>query len=173
MWRDGVSLVAWLGIRDVPYLPATGLALADGTPKAHARAFAFPLVGTSHRNELEVWGRTPGGQQADVTIERSTGGGAWNTLGTLTSDANGIFQGRFAKVAPTGAIRALAPTLGEQSAEFPLGADPHVNDLVPAAGNIYLEPDPAYHRPAVPAPPTGGSSERVAAEKRLRAGENP
>jgi len=174
MWHSGVTLVAWLTYRDIPgYLPATGLALADGTQKAHARAFAFPLVGMSHRDQLEVWGRTPGGRQADVTIERSTGGGSWTTLGTLASDADGIFQGRFAKVAPVGSIRALAPALGEQSAQFPLGPDPNVNDLVPAAGNIILEPDPAYRRPAIPMPPAGGSNERIAAQQRLRAGVKP
>jgi hypothetical protein len=153
-------------------LPATGLAFADGTMKPHARAWAFPLVGMSHRNQLEVWGRTPGGRQADVTIERSTGSG-WTPLGTLSSDEGGIFQGRFARVAPTGFIRALAPALAEQSAEFPLGADPDVNDLVPAAGNVILEPDPTWHRPTIPAPPPGGTSERIATQKRLRAGAKP
>jgi hypothetical protein len=173
MWRSGVSLVAWFTLYDQPSPDPyqSGLMLPNGTPKAHARAFAFPLVGISHRSQLEVWGRTPGGRQADVTIQRSAAGG-WSTLGTLSSDANGIFQGRF-KVLPTGSIRALAPSLGEQSADYPLGADPEVNVAYGAFGNPMLEPEPAWSRPVVPAPPAGGSARRVEVQQRLRAGGTP
>src|SRR6185437_4919044 len=77
MWRDGVSLVAWFTLDDQP--PSTlyqaGLRYADASAKPHAQAFRFPVVGVSHRNQLEVWGRTPGGRQADVTVQHLTSGG--------------------------------------------------------------------------------------------------
>jgi hypothetical protein len=171
MWRSGISLVAWLTLHDGPWDFLHSGLLLDGAPKEHARRFAFPLVGVNHRDQLEVWGRTPGGRPANVIIEQLDSG-AWSTLGTLSSDGTGIFQGRF-DAWPTGLIRATAAALGEQSANFPLGADPYVNTVYEAFGNGMLEPEPTWHRPAIPEPPSGGSSRRIEVEQRLRKGEAP
>ncbi|HZO97834.1 MAG TPA: hypothetical protein VFB42_10725 [Gaiellaceae bacterium] len=173
MWQGGVSLVAWYTLGDLPlsYRNQSGLLYENGSEKAYAQAFAFPVVGINHRDQLEVWGRTPGGAQATVTIQRSTGG-AWTYLGTVSSDADGIFQARFS-AEPSGSIRALAPSLGAQSAEYPLGPDPDVNAVYPQFGEVMLEPASTRVRAAIPAPPAGGSSVRIAVEQRLRAGQAP
>jgi len=170
MWQDGVTRVAWFTLMDhVPPDPyQSGILFADGTPKPYAQALRFPLVGINYRDQLEVWGRTPGGIPATVTIQQG-GGATWTTLGDLASDADGIFQGRF-DAAPTGSIRATHKTTGEHSATYPLGADPHVNDFYTAFGfGFPLEPPAESRRPALPAL-TGGYPPRIGVQQQLQSG---
>jgi hypothetical protein len=147
------------------------LLFADGSQTPFSQAFAFPVVGISHRNQLEVWGRTPKGVQTDVTIQHAVSG-SLTTLGTVASDSNGIFRARFT-AEPVGSIRALAPSIGRQSVDYPLGADPDVNTVVPAFAGAYLESAPDWGRPAVPSPAAGGTGRRIAVEQRIRAGLAP
>src|SRR5262249_3361094 len=121
----------------------SGLLFVDGSPKPYAQGFVFPLVGTTDGGQIDVWGRTPGGQSGMVTIEHSDAGG-WTTVATVMSDASGIFQTSFASD-PTGSIRALA--LGQQSLDFPLGPDPHADDAYSAFGGPFLEPQSATTPP--------------------------
>ena len=82
MWQDGVSLVAWFTLYDQPDArPVPVRPVVRGADAEGARAgVRVPARRTSHRSQLEVWGRTPGGQQADVTIQRSV-----RTAGTTSA----------------------------------------------------------------------------------------
>jgi len=176
MWASGISTATWFTLKDFapPSDYQAGLTFGDGTAKAYTWAFTFPLVGTSRRNQLEIWGRTPGGHATDVAVQRSTGG-AWITLATLSSDANGIFQARVGSE-PTGLIRAvlLSPSCQAAgfpaeclSASYPLGADPEVNKVYGNFGNPPLQPPPTWSRPPIPPLTTGGSGRRISVQQHL------
>ena len=127
MWLNGVSVVTWFQLRDLPlttsYLQSGlyfgGRPLASTKPKPTLEAFRFPLVAfKSGLRAVLVWGRTPGGVSARVLVERSFKGG-WKALGTLRSDSNGIFRGRF-RTTTTGSVRARLASTGERSLPFSL-----------------------------------------------------
>ncbi|MGZ4337558.1 MAG: hypothetical protein ACXVRA_09605 [Gaiellaceae bacterium] len=101
MWQSGVSLVTWFELRDEPPsglfrsgLYYRGSSLADDRPKLALGAFRFPLVAYKQTDGILVWGRTPGGVRGTVTVQQASGS-SWLSLGTLRSDANGIFSARF------------------------------------------------------------------------------
>jgi hypothetical protein len=113
MWKDGVSLVTWLQLRDVPrsvgYLQAglyyDGETVRSDRPKPLLQAFRFPVVAFPRGKEIYVWGRTAAGVPGKVVVQRLVNRG-WKTLGHVQTDRYGIFQATF--TAPTrGSVRAL------------------------------------------------------------------
>jgi Cellulase (glycosyl hydrolase family 5) len=100
-WNSGVSLFTWFEIRDNPQihfesaLYFRGATVAADTPKPARAAFLFPFVGHIIKGKLIVWGRTPWGQPGTVQIEELHKGGGWTVIGTVATDANGIFTQTF------------------------------------------------------------------------------
>ena len=103
MWKAGISLVAWLQIRDAPY-PEKGEQAGlwyDGGPRLVCddpktptlNSFRFPFVAYPVRSKVSVWGRTPTSRPGRVMVDQLTPRG-WKTLGTLRADSAGIFSGR-------------------------------------------------------------------------------
>lgn len=95
MWRNGVSLVIWLQLKDYPY-PATsfqsGLYFRNGQPKPALTAFRFPFVAYLRGGGVYVWGRTPWGRTGSVVVQLKHPEGSWRTVQTLGSDRYGIFS---------------------------------------------------------------------------------
>ena len=125
MWRNGVSLVTWLQLRDNPldYYEQSGLYYRGPTirgdrPKPALQAFRFPLVAFPQGGRVLVWGRTPAGRRARVLVEQSFPGG-WKQLGTVSTDRYGIFQRRF-RSSPRGLVRARTLDRGERAVPFSL-----------------------------------------------------
>jgi hypothetical protein len=103
MWRSGATLVTWFQLRDGfnPTVPKAreftsglyfrcGLLLACDRPKPALRAFRFPFVAFKHGARIRVWGRTPRGKRAKVTIQQRRGG-RFRRLARLRTDRFGIF----------------------------------------------------------------------------------
>lgn len=117
MSRSGVSLATYFGLRDGPagtsifqtglYYGCAGGMQCD-VPKPGLAAFRFPFVAytTSHRREVVVWGRTPGGMPRSVQVQRSAGRG-WTRLTTLRTNGNGIFAARL-RIPGSGRVARLA-----------------------------------------------------------------
>jgi hypothetical protein len=107
MWRAGVSQVTWFqlrdeaaGIRPHPQVFESGLylrcagGLACDTPKLALTAFRFPFVAfRARKGRASIWGRTPGGVRANVTIEQATRHG-WRSFGKVRANPHGIFKRR-------------------------------------------------------------------------------
>ena len=121
LWRRGVDLVTWYGLRDEALdgrppgeVIQTGLYFR-GTPLPRDRAkpalaaFRFPFVAFRQKGSVLVWGRTPWGEQGKVTIEAlraNTGAGMrWKTVAHVETNRYGIFLHHFARVRAT-ALRA-------------------------------------------------------------------
>ncbi len=101
MWRSGVGLATYFGLRDYPVgksIFQTGLyygcvgGLSCDRPKPLLAAFRFPFVAytTSRAREVTVWGRTPAGVPGSVWVQISLGH-RWMALATLPTDGDGIF----------------------------------------------------------------------------------
>ncbi|HEY7381921.1 MAG TPA: hypothetical protein VH572_11970, partial [Gaiella sp.] len=81
MWRAGVDLVTWYGLRDAPYPrePAqSGLyfrssrGVAADRPKRALRAFRFPFVALREgASRIVFWGRIPDAGTRTVVVEQS------------------------------------------------------------------------------------------------------
>ena len=123
MWRNGISLVTWFGIRDSSSArPGEGVfqcGLYFGCqggpdcwrPKPSLTAFRFPFVAFKGRDGVRIWGRTPWGRRGRVVIERRDGG--WQRVATLRSDRYGIFT-RVLRAPRRGYLRArLLPQSGQ------------------------------------------------------------
>jgi hypothetical protein len=107
MWRAGVTQVTWFQLRDEadggrphPQVFESGLyfrcagGLACDRAKPALTAFKFPFVAFRARHgRASVWGRTPGGVRAKVSVEQATRHG-WVRLATVKANRRGIFQGR-------------------------------------------------------------------------------
>lgn len=104
MWRSGVGLVTYFGLRDYPVARSifqTGLyygcdgGLSCDRPKPLLAAFRFPFVAytTSRARQVIVWGRTPAGVPGSAWIQISVGH-RWMALATLPTDGDGIFSSR-------------------------------------------------------------------------------
>src|SRR5262249_38353442 len=63
-------------------------------------SYRFPFVAYRKVKAFDVWGRTPWGRPGRVAVERLTPKG-WKRLGTMKTDANGVFNGRV-KAKPVG-----------------------------------------------------------------------
>jgi hypothetical protein len=127
MWRSGVSLVAWFGIRDHPLtedffqsgLYYRGDTLAEDSPKPLLEAFRFPVVAFPRSGRVYVWGRTPLGNRAAVVVQQCVGSRC-RTIGRVRPNGDGIFEKTFG-VASRGSIRGRLAH-GETSAAFSLKA---------------------------------------------------
>jgi hypothetical protein len=130
MWKNGVSLVTWLMLRDEPltnsYLQSglyfRGATLNVYRPKSALQAFRFPFVALPSGGRVLVWGRTPSGRSGRVLVEQSFKGG-WKQLGIVPTSRYGIFQGRF-KTGRAGSARARLLSRPDRSIPFSLKAVP-------------------------------------------------
>jgi hypothetical protein len=118
LWQNGVTQVTWFQLVDRPLASnpyQSGLYYAGSVTKARPKpilaSFRFPVLALPRAGSVLVWGRTPWGRAARVTIESSTGRG-WKTVARLTADRNGIFSQRFSKQQLGTRIRATAAGLG-------------------------------------------------------------
>lgn len=113
MWQAGVSMVAWLQLRDAPYpaepaqggLYYRGSSLSSDRPKPGLAAFRFPFVAFRQGGSISVWGRTPNSRPAAVVIERGVSR-RWRRLAVLRADRYGIFTGRLEATATGDYVRA-------------------------------------------------------------------
>lgn len=152
MWSHGVTVLTWFQLVDTapPYQTgfyADAAALANDQPKPTLQAFAFPFVAYRSGSGVLVWGRTPDGRQATVTVEQADGNGGWTELGQLTSDQDGIFQGRLA----TSSMRPVRARVNgtETSLAFSLRIVP--DRFFPSFGRYQFEPSRSYPaRPTIP-----------------------
>ena len=123
MWRSGISLVIWFGIRDSSSLRPGEHVFQCGLyfgcnggpecwrPKPSLTAFRFPFVAFKGRTGVRIWGRTPWGRRGRVVIESRAGG--WQKVVTLRSDRYGIFT-RTLSAPRRGYLRArLLPASGQ------------------------------------------------------------
>jgi hypothetical protein len=108
MRQAGVTLVTWFSLDDQPRAGSpyqSGLYFHNGKAKPTLRAFRFPFVAFRGQDgHVEVWGRTPAGKRGIVVIEQRSGA-TWKRLGSLSTNAFGIFSGRYASTDP-GWVRA-------------------------------------------------------------------
>jgi hypothetical protein len=131
MWKDGIDLVAWLQMRDSPFVPATpvqsglwfrGKTMAQDKPKPALTAFRFPFVALRQHGRTLVWGRTPTSSAGTVVVERKASRG-WRRVTTLHASRYGIFIARLAS--PTkGYLRARVGSPTAKSLPFSLARVP-------------------------------------------------
>jgi hypothetical protein len=131
MWQAGVSQVTWFQLRDEaadgrPHaqLFESGLyrrctrGLACDKAKRALSAFRFPFVAfRSRAGRARVWGRTPGGVRARVTVEQATGRG-WRRLARISTNQHGIFR-RKLRLRNSSPLRARLPN-GPKALPFSL-----------------------------------------------------
>jgi hypothetical protein len=134
-WHSGVSLLTWFGLEDQtgqsPY--KSGLyfhadSLENARPKPVLTAFRFPFVAYLHRRTVRVWGRDATSDQERVTVQFRHGkSGRWRTVGTVVSNASGIFEATLKlKATKKDWLRASAPGSGKALA-FSLTVPHHPN----------------------------------------------
>jgi hypothetical protein len=124
MWRNGVSVVTWFKLRD-DLLRAThyqsGLWTVGWTPKRSLTAFRFPVVAFTRRGGVYVWGRTPAGERARISVQIK-GGRRWRQIGRLNTNGYGIFSRRFRTPYRRGYVRARI--LGRSDVSLPFSLTP-------------------------------------------------
>ena len=127
MWRSGVSLVLWWGLRDEPYpqqpfqsgLYFRGATFQQDRAKPALQAFRFPFVAYAGAGNVRVWGRTPSGRAANVRVEQRVGG-TWRLLGFVRPNRFGIFTATLPR-SSSGPVRArLAGGRVQSTAGFSL-----------------------------------------------------
>jgi hypothetical protein len=71
----------------------SGLLYADGRPKPALSVFGVPFWVTARPgfNTVSLWGQVRPGDAHAVTLQRRLPGRAWRTLGTIQTDAFGVF----------------------------------------------------------------------------------
>jgi hypothetical protein len=103
MWRAGVTLVTWLGVRDPAlteycstpsFTVGGGLYASDGRPKPMLRAFAFPFVAGVDAGSGFAWGRVPVSGRVVVVVLRRAGR-RWVLVIRATAASDGTFYVRF------------------------------------------------------------------------------
>jgi hypothetical protein len=102
-WKQHVSTVIYLSVRDSPYHPdnpleisAEGLFFEDASPKPALTAFRFPFVATRGGDRsTQVWGRSP--VRGRVRVQRRAHG-RWEFLGAVRAPAGGVFRLRLGDV---------------------------------------------------------------------------
>jgi cellulase (glycosyl hydrolase family 5) len=126
MWASGVSLVTWFLLEDQPRETSpyqSGLYFRNGEPKPTLRAFRFPFVAYLRVGVTDIWGRTPSSKPGTVAIEQQSGG-AWKRLGTVNTNAFGIFRDSYLSK-PKGPLRArLIGSSADASEPFSLEEPP-------------------------------------------------
>ena len=132
LWKSGVSVVTWYGIRDQPFASSanqSGLffrgeaGVASDKPKPTLQAFRFPFVAfRSARGRVTFWGRTPDRRRATVVVERAVPGG-WRVLARVRTTRTGMFTGMLPRSQRTWSVRARIGR-GERSLPFSLVDQP-------------------------------------------------
>jgi len=120
MWKAGISVVTWWRVEDDPLAETnyqSGFFTTGGEQKLSFQAFRFPTVGFRTSSGIKVWGRTPFGRRGSVGIFVRRGG-AWRWIGTLSTNAYGIFQKTYR--VPLRGSAVLARFNGEKSLSFSL-----------------------------------------------------
>ncbi|MDQ3866666.1 MAG: hypothetical protein M3304_07530 [Actinomycetota bacterium] len=116
MWRNGVSLVAWLQLMDNRFTGRCGNPYQSGfyqwaptiesaRPKHSLAAFRFPFVAFRQRGRVLVWGRTPASTPGRVVVERKVRR-RWVRVGTLRTGSGGVFTHRYRIPRSTSSLRA-------------------------------------------------------------------
>jgi hypothetical protein len=96
LWRQGVTHVFWLELRDPPAgtnaLLGSGVYLNNGRAKQAAGAFRFPFVALPGRKGMiTLWGRAPAAGSVSIQLGRGRG---WQPLFALHTTSGGIFYTR-------------------------------------------------------------------------------
>jgi hypothetical protein len=114
MWKSGVSVVTWFGVRDGKSIPpefygsgvykrcANGPACDKKKPSF--TAYRFPFVALPSGRKARVWGRTPTSTGGSVRIERKVKG-KWRRVTTLRANGSGIF-GKTLRIKKGSSVRA-------------------------------------------------------------------
>jgi hypothetical protein len=117
MWHSGVSVITWFTLRDYPAdfqsgLYFRGASVGADRPKATLAVFKFPFAAVpAPGRRVRVWGRTPAGKPARVSIEQRVRG-RWRRVVKLRANGFGIFTkvvrtGRAPMRARLGATRSV------------------------------------------------------------------
>jgi hypothetical protein len=125
MWSNGVSVVTWFTVEDLPVRSSdfqAGLYSTSGKAKPYLAAFRFPLVALPRGGNVFVWGRVPPTAKGSVTVEQRVGSG-WRRLGVVRSNVYGIFTHTF-RAAGKGDVRARAAKTGVASLPYSLSEPP-------------------------------------------------
>ncbi len=126
MWANGVSLVVWLQLQDLPistnFLQAgfyfDSAVLATAKPKPTLKVFRFPFVALRHGKRVTIWARTPFGRPARLLIEQKRKpSGAWKKVALGTTNRSGILQ-KLVRAKPIGVFRARMFPTNEASLPF-------------------------------------------------------
>lgn len=127
MWSAGISTVVWFRLQDDPLRVSpyqSGFFTASGHAKSSLEAFRFPFVAFRTGSGVTIWGRTPSGTSAGVTVEQKVKG-HWIRVRRVRADRYGIFSERLRlSAARTGALRAWIPSSSESSIPFSLTVPP-------------------------------------------------
>jgi hypothetical protein len=96
MWKAGVSLVVWQGLRDATGgdVSGGGLEFSNSVPKASMSAFGFPFIASVKGRKGYAWGRTPLRHASTVIVQRQVKG-QWRRVATVRTDGYGVFQTHF------------------------------------------------------------------------------
>jgi hypothetical protein len=123
LWRQGVSNVLWLQIRDSPAIPSyaatyqAGLYYLGGAAKPAATAFRFPFVSNRlTRSSVQAWGRSPATGKMTIEVRRS---GRWAAVALLSLRAGQVFS---TIVRLTGSATLRARTARNTSLSWTQGA---------------------------------------------------
>jgi hypothetical protein len=144
MWRNGIELVTWFQIRDSVDPPQgvfqSGLyrrcaaGLACDKPKPMLAAFRFPFTAYTAKQRVKVWGRTPTGRAATVTVEQRRGS-TWVRLARLRASRSGLFSAKRVKRRGGGAIRARVGSKASPAFSLKRPGDRPVNPF----GNVPVD----------------------------------
>jgi hypothetical protein len=154
LWLNGVTVLTWFQLVDSGAPFVTGFytspsAMISGQAKPTLETFRFPFVAYPDTTGITYWGRTPSGAPGTVAIQQQLAGGGWSELGVATSDADGIFQGRF-DTSSSLPVRAELTSTGEDGVPFSLAAVP--DQFFLSFGTWQFEPSPASGGGGSPCP---------------------
>lgn len=137
MWRQGVSALFWLQLKDFPAklsayqggLYRWGGYSEIGRPKTGLQAFKFPFVAYKRHGSVFVWGRRPDASGGRIVIQARSGG-SWRKVQVLRATKSGLFKRTIRLAQPGSSMRARTPG-GTSSVPFrlkpprvPLGIQP-------------------------------------------------
>jgi hypothetical protein len=98
LWKQGVSAVVWLSLRDDPALAnecgrdrlQSGLERANGERKPAFTAFRFPFVADRiSKRTLRAWGKAPAGGKLKIQKQRK---GGWRRIEAFRVRAGSVFS---------------------------------------------------------------------------------
>ena len=113
LWKQGVSTVMWLDIRDTPspqFFGWSGMYYYSGAPKPAATAFLFPFVAQRRAaGSVELWGRAP--NAGVLRISRQLPAGNWIRVARIPVGARQVFVTNLALKGPA----VLRATVGSST----------------------------------------------------------